>query len=149
MEINGLINWIIDNKDWLFSGLGFVGFSMLYRCISNRKNSTISEADIKEMEKLVVPLYSRIKDKNFFIKKNFDWQKRTGERVDEYLGFWRNIEQNKHLGSPELYLAIDDYEKSKSDKISDESYEKAKTKLFEVISKRYSELKKQYSTSRK
>jgi len=103
---------------------------------------------MREMEKLVVPLYSRIGDENIFMKKNFDNRNRIGERVNEYLDFWGTIKQNKHLGSPGLRLAIDDYEKSKSDKISDESYVKAKTELFEVIRKRHSELQNKYSNSR-
>ena len=159
MTINGLINSIIDNKEWLFSGLGIfilTGFialiGMLYRIDksqkSNLNNSTVRDEEMREMEKLVVPLHSNIGNKNFFLKKDFGYKNRNGERVKEYLDFWRNIEQNKHLGSPKLRLAIDDYKKSKSEKISDESYEKAETEFYEVIRKRYSELMNQYSNSR-
>ena len=159
MTINGLINSIINNKEWLFSGLGLFTLtgvialiSMLHRTYkshkSNLNNSTVREEDMREIEKLVVPLHSNIGNKSIFLKKNFGYENRNGERVKEYLEFWDNIEQSKHLGSPKLRLAIDDYKKSKSEKISDKSYEMAETEFYEVIRKRYSELNNQYSNSR-
>ena len=160
MTINGFINYIIDNKDWLFSGLGIAIFSVIIALLfrigqwilqshkSNLNNSTVSEEDLREMDKLVAPLHSNIGNEDFFIKKKFDNGDRNRERVNENIEFWENIEQNKHLGSSELRFAIDNFDKSKSDEISIESYEIAKTKLYEVIEKRYKELQKQYSKSR-
>lgn len=71
MTINGLINSIIDNKEWLFSGLGIfilTGFIALIRMLyrtdksqkSNLNNSTVRDEEMREMEKLVVPLHSNI-----------------------------------------------------------------------------------------
>ena len=95
---------------------------------------------VKEMDNLVAPLYSKKDDTYIFTKGNFGYRNRMGEGVKEYLVFWENIKQYKYLGSAELRSAIDNYVKSKSDKIRDESYVKAETELFEAIKNRYSEL---------
>lgn len=160
MTINGLINWIIDNKNWLFSGLGITIITLvclliwkLWNYISNLNNSTVPEEDIIEMDKLVAPLYSRMGDKDIFMKGAFSYNADNSERNQEISNFWKKIKQNKHLGSPEVRLAIDNYLETKTDTVhdrtEDESYTKAKTKLFKVIIKRYSELGNEYSNFRK
>lgn len=107
-----------------------------------KKQTKFMETDryIREMENLVAPLHYNEGNTYIFTKKNFSYQDRMGEGVKENLLFWENIKQYKYLGSAELRSAIDNYIKSKSDQIGDESYAKAETELFEATRNRYSEL---------
>ena len=111
------------------------------------------DRDVREMDNLVAPLFSKIGDKNLFIKDIIERKNRTGEGVNEYFYFWDNIRLNKYLGSAELRLAIDNYLKIKinisGEIIGDESYMKVESELFKAIEKRYSELENEYSNFRK
>ena len=115
----------------------------------------IIDRDVKEIDHLVAPLFSKIGDKDIFSKniiKRKNSSGRIGEGVKEYYNFWDNIRLNKYLGSAELRLAIDNYLKIKiytPSEISDESYMKVETELFKAIEKRYSELENDYSDFRK
>lgn len=113
------------------------------------------DRDVREMDNLVAPLFSKIGDNDIFFKdiiKRKNGSGRIGEGVKEYYDFWDNIRLNKYLGSAKLRLAIDNYLKIKIDisgEISDESYMTVETELFKAIEKRYSELENDYSDFRK
>jgi hypothetical protein len=110
---------------------------------------------VKEMDKLVAPLYSKSKrgDKIIFQKGvpgNID---STRPRDQGYFRFWDEIKQTNYLGPDYLRSAMDNYLRTKShtinDRTRDASYEKAETELFEAIEKRYSELENELSILRK
>jgi len=108
---------------------------------------------VKEMDKLVAPLYSKIGDNIIFQKGapgNID---STRPRDQGYFRFWDEIKQAKYLGPDYLRSAMDNYLRNKSNKVDDRtrdaSYEEAETELFEAIEKRYSELENDLSIFRK
>ena len=111
---------------------------------------------VKEMDKFVAPLYSKIGDKIIFQKGapgNIDSSR---PRDQGYLRFWDEIKQTKYLGPDYLRSAIDNYLRNKSDKFVDDDdeargtpYEKAEAELFKTIKKRYSELENELSILRK
>ena len=108
---------------------------------------------VKEMDKFVAPLYSKIGDKIIFQKgapSNID---STRPRDQGYLRFWDEIKQTKYLGPDYLRSAMDNYLSNKSDEVDDRtrdaSYEEAETELFDAIKKRYSELENELSILRK
>ena len=118
-----------------------------------RKQTEFMKIDrlVKEMDKLVAPLYSKSKmgDKIIFQKGvpgNID---STRPRDQGYFRFWDEIKQAKYLGPDYLRSAMDNYLRNKSGTINDiardASYEKAETELFEAIKKRYSELENELS----
>lgn len=108
---------------------------------------------VKEMDKFVAPLYSKIGDKIIFQKGapgNIDSPR---PRDQGYLRFWNDIKQTKYLGPDYLRSAMDNYLSNKSDEVDDRtrdaSYEEAETELFDAIKKRYSELENELSILRK
>jgi hypothetical protein len=108
---------------------------------------------VKEMDKLVAPLYSKIGDKIIFQKGAPGYIDSTRPRDQGYFRFWDEIKQTKYLGSDYLRSAIDNYLRNKSNKVDDRTrdapYEKAETELFEAIKRRYSELENGISRLRK
>ncbi len=108
---------------------------------------------VKEMDKFVAPLYSKIGDKIIFQKGAPGYIDSPHPRNQGYLRFWDEIKQTKYLGPDYLRSAMDNYMSNKSDKVndrtSDASYEKAEAELFEAIKKRYSELENELSILRK
>ncbi|WP_342304647.1 hypothetical protein [Methanolobus sp. ZRKC5] len=111
----------------------------LRRDIQSGKNNKINQFH-KEMEKLVAPLYSKKDDTYIFVKLQLHSQNRGREGYKDYSTFWENIERYKYLGPTELRSALDNYLESTDDGMSDESYQKAKTELVEVVENRYAEL---------
>jgi hypothetical protein len=110
---------------------------------------------VKEMDKLVAPLYSKSKmgDKIIFQKGVPGYIDSTRPRDQGYFRFWDEIKQTKYLGPDYLRSAMDNYLRNKSNKVDDRtrdaSYEKAEAELFEAIEKRYSELENELSILRK
>ena len=103
------------------------------------------DRSVKEMEKLVAPLDSKIGDpyNSAFMNGTPSYR----QHYPEYHMFWHEIKQAKYLGPDYLRLAIDNYLRNKSDDFvdgndgtRDASYEKAEAELFKAIKKRYSEL---------
>jgi len=107
---------------------------------------------VKEMDKLVAPLYSKIGDKIIFQKGAPGYIDSTRPRDQGYFRFWDEIKQTKYLGPDYLRSAMDNYLRNKSNKVDDKtrdtSYEKAETVLFKAIEKRYSELENELSILR-
>ena len=106
---------------------------------------------VKEMDKLVAPLYSKSE-----MGDNIIFQKGVPGNIDStrlrdqgYFRFWDEIKQAKYLGPDYLRSAMDNYLRNKSGTINDiardASYEKAEAELFEAIKKRYSELENELS----
>lgn len=147
MTINELYDLIIDNKDWLFSGLGLVVLGGLYKIFrlfrSNPNNSAVSEAYIREMDLLVSPLYAKIGDNTIFMKGspgNIDSRR---QRDQTYFKFWGDIKKYMYLGSDDLQKKLKEYFKNKTATIgdrSDESYEEAEKQLINSIKNRHKEL---------
>ncbi|RZN41659.1 MAG: hypothetical protein EF813_02275 [Methanosarcinales archaeon] len=103
------------------------------------------DRSVKEMEKLVAPLHSKIDDpyNSAFMNGTPSYR----QHYPEYHTFWCEIKQAKYLGPDYLRLAIGNYLRNKSDVVVDDddgtrdiSYEKAEAELFRAIKKRYSEL---------
>nr|CBH38219.1 hypothetical protein BSM_16960 [uncultured archaeon] len=108
---------------------------------------------VKEMDKLVAPLYSKIGDKVIFQKGAPGYRDSALPSDQGYFRFWDEIKQTKYLGPDYLRSAMDNYLRNKLDKVGDRtrdaSYEKAEAELFEAIKKRYSELENELSILRK
>ena len=108
---------------------------------------------VKEMDKFVAPLYSKIGDKIIFQKGAPGNRDSPRPRDQGYLRFWNDIKQTKYLGPDYLRSAMDNYLSNKSDEVDDRtrdaSYEEAETELFDAIKKRYSELENELSILRK
>ena len=115
------------------------------------KNRVVKEL-VKEMDKLVAPLYSKIENTTIFQKGAPAYEVSERPIHQEYFRFWDEIKQTKYLGADYLRSAIDNYLSNKSRKVDDRtrdaSYEKAETELFEAIEKRYSELENELSILR-
>jgi hypothetical protein len=107
---------------------------------------------VKEMDKFVAPLYSKIGDNIIFQKGVPGYIDSIRPRDQGYFRFWDEIKQAKYLGPDYLRSAMDNYLRNKSNKVDDRtrdaSYEKAETELFEAIKKRYSELENELSILR-
>jgi hypothetical protein len=107
---------------------------------------------VKEMDKLVAPLHSKIGDKIIFQKGASGYIDSIRPRDQGYFRFWDEIKQTKYLGPDYLRSAMDNYLRNKSNKVDDRtrdaSYEEAESELFEAIKRRYSELENEISTLR-
>jgi hypothetical protein len=153
---NGQLNWdafsTITNATLVFA---LVVITWWY-AKQVKKQTEFMKIDrlVKEMDKLVAPLYSKSKMGNKIIFQkgapgNID---STRPRDQGYFRFWDEIKQTNYLGPDYLRSAMDNYLRNKSDTINDTrdaSYEKAETELFEAIEKRYSELENELSILRK
>ena len=104
---------------------------------------------VKEMDKLVAPLYSKIGDKIIFQKGAAGERERIRPRDQGYFRFWDEIKQTKYLSPDYLRSAMDNYLRNKSNTVGDSTqdtpYKKAEHELFEAINKRYSELEDELS----
>ena len=152
---NGQLNW--DAISTIFNTLlvGALVIVTLWYANQVKKQTKFMKVDrlVKEMDKLVASLYSKIGDNIIFQKGapgNID---STRPRDQGYFRFWDEIKQAKYLGPDYLRSAMDNYLRNKSNKVDDRtrdaSYEKAETELFEAIEKRYSELENDLSILRK
>ena len=152
---NGQWNW--DAISTIFNTLlvGALVIVTLWYANQVKKQTKFMKVDrlVKEMDKLVASLYSKIGDNIIFQKGapgNID---STRPRDQGYFRFWDEIKQTKYLGPDYLRSAMDNYLRNKSGTINDiardASYEKAETELFEAIEKRYSELENELSIVRK
>ena len=152
---NGQWNW--DAISTIFNTLlvGALVIVTLWYANQVKKQTKFMKVDrlVKEMDKLVASLYSKIGDNIIFQKGapgNID---STRPRDQGYFRFWDEIKQAKYLGPDYLRSAMDNYLRNKSNKVDDRtrdaSYEKAETELFEAIEKRYSELENDLSILRK
>ena len=116
---------------------------------ASKTGYTTIELLTDEMDKLVAPLYYKIKDPIIFQKGSEGYRNSTSPRVQEFFRFWEEIGLHKHHGIDYLFLAIDNYLKNKSNnvhnKTQDAPYKKAEEELFEAITKRYFELKDELS----
>ena len=154
---NEQLNWDAISTIFNIILVGALVIVTLWYAKQVKKQTEFMKIDrlVKEMDKLVAPLYSKMedKDKTIFQKGVPGYIDGTLPRVQRYLRFWDEIKQNKYLGPDYLRLAIDNYLRNKSDKVDDRtrdaSYEKAETELFEAIEKRYSELENEISSLRK
>ena len=150
---NGQLNW---NAISTISNIILVGalvYITWWYAKQVKKQTEFMKIDrlVKEMDRLVAPLYSKIGDE-FIFQKEIPYYG-NGVMIKpnpEYSCFWDEIKRTKYLGPDYLRSAIDNYLRNKSDKINDRtrdaSYEKAETELFEAIKKRYSELEKSYQS---
>lgn len=117
-----------------------------------RKQTDFLKIDrlVKEMDKLVAPLYSKIGDNNIFLKGSPGYRVSSSVVDQEYFKFWDEVKRNKYLAPDYLRLAIDNCLKNKNDKVGDRTqdtaYVQAESELFEAIKRRYSELEKELST---
>jgi len=46
MAINGLFDWIIDNKNWIFSGVGVVIIFKIWEFLNSKKTNKLEPTDI-------------------------------------------------------------------------------------------------------
>ena len=90
-------------------------FINIYYSKQINKQIKLAEKDrfAEEMDKLVGPLYSEMREKDFMSER---WRKSPlnhadKERQAEFDDFWLNIEKYKYLTSPLLREAIDNYRK--------------------------------------
>jgi len=150
---NGQLNW---NAISTISNIILVGalvYITWWYAKQVKKQTEFMKIDrlVKEMDRLVAPLYSKIGDE-FIFQKEIPCYSNGGliKHNPEYSCFWDEIKRTKYLGPDYLRSAIDNYLRNKSDKVNDRtrdaSYEKAETELFEAIKKRYSELEKSYQS---
>ena len=152
---DGQLNWEVIGTVSNVILLGILVYITWQYAKQVKKQTEFMKIDrlVKEMDKFVAPLYSKIGDKIIFQKGapgNIDSFR---PRDQGYLRFWDEIKQTKYLGPDYLRSAMDNYLSNKSDKIDDRardaSYEEAETELFEAIKKRYSELGNELSILRK
>ena len=152
---NGQLNW--DAISTIFNTIlvGTLVIVTLWYANQVKKQTEFMKIDrlVKEMDKLVAPLYSKIGDKIIFQKGASGYIDSIRPRDQGYFRFWDEIKQTKYLGPDYLRSAVDNYLRTKSytvnDRTRDAPYEKAETELFEAIKKRYSELENELSTLRK
>jgi len=148
---NGQLNWDAISTIFNIILVGALVIVTLWYAKQVKKQTEFMKIDrlVKEMDKLVAPLNSKMGDKIIFQKGapgNIDSHR---PRDQGYFRFWDEIKQTKYLGPDYLRSAMDNYLRNKSnevdDKTRDASYEKAETELFEAINKRYSELEDELS----
>jgi len=152
---NGQLNW--DAISTIFNTIlvGALVIVTLWYANQVKKQTEFMKIDrlVKEMDKLVAPLYSKIGDKVIFQKGAPGYRDSALPSDQGYFRFWDEIKQTKYLGPDYLRSAMDNYLRNKSDKVGDRtrdaSYEKAEAELFEAIKKRYSELENELSIVRK
>jgi hypothetical protein len=120
--------------------------------MENEEKNRQREALIKEMDKLIGPLYSRINDKQIFNPLGTAGRYFTGAssgEIDKQLyeegAFWQEIAQYKYLGHPSLLPIIDQYLEiklgsTKMGKWEDPKYITSEKSLIDAIRKRYSEI---------
>jgi hypothetical protein len=151
---NGPLNWGAISTISNIILVGSLVIVTLWYAKQVKKQTEFMKIDrlVKEMDKLVAPLYSKMEDKIIFQKGVPGYIDSTRPRDQGYFRFWDEIKQTKYLGPDYLRSAIDNYLRNKSDKVNDMTrdafYEKAKTELFEAIEKRYSELENELSILR-
>jgi hypothetical protein len=152
---NGQLNWNAISTIFNIILVGALVIVTLWYAKQVKKQTEFMKIDrlIKEMDKLVAPLYSKIGDYFIFLKGAPGYRISNSAIVQGYFRFWDEIKQTKYLGPDYLRSAIDNYLRNKSDKVNDmtqdASYEEAKTELFEAIEKRYSELENEITSLRK
>ncbi len=147
--ITGLVYLLPPSWGIVAIVIAIIGFlithlSTLDRSKENEIQEEKTDRLVKEMEKLVAPMYSKIGDINIYLKGSPGYKASNSTSVQEYFRFWSDVKQSKYLAPDYLRSAIDNYLKNKSqtvrDRKKDESYEKAETQLLEAIKRRYSEL---------
>jgi hypothetical protein len=152
---NGQLNWDAISTIFNIILVGALVIVTLRYAKQVKKQTEFMKIDrlVKEMDKLVAPLYSKIGDKFIFLKGAPGYMNSTHPGDQGYFRFWDEIKQTKYLGPDYLRSAMDNYLINKSDKVGDRtrdaSYEKAETELFEAIKRRYSELENEISRLRK
>ena len=152
---NGQLNWDAISTIFNIILVGALVIVTLRYAKQVKKQTEFMKIDrlVKEMDKFVAPLYSKMEDKIIFQKGASGYIDSTRPRDQEYFRFWDEIKQTKYLGPDYLRSAMDNYLINKSDKVGDRtrdaSYEKAETELFEAIKRRYSELENEISRLRK
>ena len=151
---NGQLNWDAISTIFNIILVGALVIVTLWYANQIKKQTEFMKIDrhVKEMDKFVAPLYSKIGDKIIFQKGAPGYIDSTRPRDQGYFRFWDEIKQTKYLGPDYLRSAMDNYLRNKSNKVDDKtrdtSYEKAETVLFEAIKRRYSELENELSTLR-
>ena len=113
---------------------------------------------IKEMDKLVGPLYSRINDKGIFNPRGIDgtryWDNSLTGEIDKKLYeegvFWQEISQYKYLATYELQHKIDRYLEIKLNsammgKWDDPKYIEPEKNLTDAVRTRYGEIERELS----
>jgi hypothetical protein len=152
---NGELNWGAISTISNIILVGVLVYITWWYAKQVKKQTEFMKIDrlVKEMDRLVAPLYSKIGDE-FIFQKEIPYYI-NGNMIKpnpEYSCFWDEIKQTKYLGPDYLRSAIDNYLRNKSDKVNDKtrdaSYEKAETELFEAIKRRYSELENEISCLR-
>jgi flagellar capping protein FliD len=116
------------------------------------------ESFIKEMDKLIGPLYSRIKDTQIFNPTGTSggryWTDSRSHEIDkqryEECAFWQEIAQYKYLAAPNLRPIIDEYLKIKLDQAGimrweDPKYTEPEKRLIDAVESRYSEIEAELS----
>jgi hypothetical protein len=152
---NGQLNWGAISTISNIILVGALVIVTLWYANQVKKQTKFMKIDrlVKEMDKLVAPLHSKIGDKIIFQKGASGYIDSIRPRDQGYFRFWDEIKQTKYLGPDYLRSAMDNYLRNKSDKVDDRtqdaSYEKVETELFEAIEKRYSELENELSRLRK
>lgn len=151
---NGQLNWTAISTISNIILVGVLVYITWRYAKQIKKQTEFMKIDrlVKEMDKLVAPLYSKMGDKIIFQKGAPGYIDSTRPRDQGYFRFWDEIKQTKYLGPDYLRSAMDNYLRNKSNKVDDKtrdtSYEKAETVLFEAIKRRYSELENELSILR-
>ena len=150
-----------NNGQWNLSAISIMSNSILVTALvlitgwyarEVAKQTEFMKKDrlIKEMDKLVKKLYSKIKDDNIFRKENPyngigspEVQHRYEIDEKERYRFWDEIKQNKYLGPDYLRSTIDNYLENRGYGGGHEgykAYKTAETGLYRATEKRYLEL---------
>lgn len=128
------------------------------RTLDDEAKNKQREALIKEMDKLVGPLYSRINDKQIFNPRGIGYgrycKNSSSGEIDKQLyeegAFWQGIAQYKYLASPDLRSKIDKYLEIKLGstnvgKWDDPAYTTLEKSLTDAIKTRYNQIETELS----
>ena len=156
-----IIDVFFNNGQWNLSAISTMSNSILVtalvlitgwyaREVAKQTGFMKKDRLIKEMDKLVKKLHSKIKDDNIFRKENPyngigspEVQHRYEIDEKERYRFWDEIKQNKYLGPDYLRSAIDNYLENRwygGGHEGYKAYKTAETELYRATEKRYLEL---------
>jgi len=105
---NGQCNWDAISTIFNIILVGALVIVTLWYAKQVKKQTEFMKIDrlVKEMDKLVAPLYSKIGDKIIFQKGASGYIDSIRPRDQGYFRFWDEIKQTKYLGPDYLRSAI-------------------------------------------
>jgi hypothetical protein len=139
--LSGLLDFFGDKTAFATFILAIATFLMVVQMRNQMRHDRL----VKEIEKLVAPLYLKLHTvPNYIFLKKTSLKNSSTEIKEIHSSFWNPIRQNQYLGADYLRNSLNKYfeimEDSSDVVVEDSKYKTTETELFEAIKRRYSKL---------